>query len=146
VGEMRGYDRYLSHIEVIMRKLNQHLPKNRKSLDKLLCEKEPYVELADGNRHYFKRKDLALASELVPMDQRNKIMLPIVVVRRVEFGEGAYIVLGGKAEKQIILKVLELTDTMYGSKELFIYKPHIQKLLKELGSLITIGFDIPIRY
>lgn len=141
--EMRGYDRYLTHIDVIVKKLNQHLPKNRKPLGRLLSEKEPYVELADGSKHHFKRRDLTRASELVTKGQTEIILLPIVVVRRLEFGKGTYIILGGKAEKQLVRMVLELTESSYSSDELFIYKPQVQKLLKELGSLVTIGFDVP---
>ncbi len=143
MGEMRGYDRYLTHIDVMVKKLNQHLPKNRKSLSKLLSEKEPYVELADGSKHHFKRQDLSRASELAAKGQRETILLPILVVRRLEFGKSTYIILGGKAEKQLVKTVLELTKSSCNSDELFIYKPQVQKLIKELGSLITIGFDVP---
>jgi len=141
--ELRGYDRYLTHIAVIVKKLNQHLPKNRKSLGRLLSEKEPYAELADGSKHHFKRRDLIQASELVTKGQTEIILLPIVAVRRLEFGKGTYIILGGKAEKQLVRMVLELTESSSSSDELFIYKPQVQKLLNELGSLVTIGFDVP---
>ncbi|RLI31095.1 hypothetical protein DRO51_04170, partial [Candidatus Bathyarchaeota archaeon] len=77
MDSLRGYDRYLAYIERLIRDINKHLPKNRKTLAQLLVEKDPWVEANDGNKIYFKKSELENVSKIVPRSFHGKVMLPI---------------------------------------------------------------------
>ena len=146
MDSLRGYDRYLAYIERLIRDINKHLPKNRKTLAQLLVEKDPWVEANDGNKIYFKKGDLENVSKIVPRSFHGKVMLPILVIRMMRFGQGVFVVAGGKFEKHLVRTVLGLTEkpfSMAGGEELYLYKPQVQELIGKLGSLIVIGFEAP---
>ncbi|RLI04336.1 hypothetical protein DRO26_04815 [Candidatus Bathyarchaeota archaeon] len=146
MDELRGYDRYLTHIDFIIKRLNLHLPKTRKSLLQLLDEKLPSVDTIDGSKIYFKRHDVEEASKILPKKFHNSLLLPILVVRRIELGRGVFTVFGGKIEKHFVRKVLGLTQKSFEepeNEELYLYKVQVQELLSKLGSLVVIGFEIP---
>jgi hypothetical protein len=143
---LRGYDRYLAHIDFLVKRLNVHLPKNRKTLQQLLNEDSPYVDTVDGNKIYFKRHDIEEVSKILPKKFYGSIMLPILIVRRIKLGKGVFTVMGGRLEKHLVKKVLGLTQKSFDeteSGEVYLYKVQVQELLSKLGSLIVIGFEIP---
>jgi len=137
--EYRGYERYLAHIERLVKKLNAHMPKDRKTLAQLLAEEEPYVEAVDGSKIYFKRKDLESLAETIPRELHPRLYLPIVVVRRLELGKGVYTLYGGKVEKRLVAELLGLQR----EGEIHLYRPQVSELLSKLKSLLTIGFEVP---
>jgi uncharacterized protein (UPF0216 family) len=151
MGELRGYDRYLTHIESIVRRLNLHLPKNRKTLSQLLGETEPSVNTVEGDKICFKKQDIEEIARVVPQRYHRSLMLPILVVRRIDLGKGAFVVLGGRTEKSLVKKVLGLSEKSfdelcYEDADLHIYRPQVQELLAKLKSAVTIGFDVPDKF
>lgn len=136
----RGYERYLAHLDQLIKRINAHLPKHRKTLAQLLSEEEPYVEAADGSKIYFRRRDVEELARRVPREAYSRLYLPIVVVRRLELGRGVYVVYGGLEEKRLVASILGLGKV---SGEMHLYKPQVSELLSRLKSLVTIGFEAP---
>ncbi|MCX8175680.1 MAG: DUF61 family protein, partial [Candidatus Bathyarchaeota archaeon] len=146
MDSIRGYDRYLAYVERLIRDINKHLPKNRKTLAQLLVEKDAWVETNNGNKIYFKKGDLESVSKIVPESFHLRIKLPIVVIRMMKLGQGVFIVAGGRFEKHLVKTVLGLTKepfNMAKEEEFYLYKPQVQELIGKLGSLIVIGFEAP---
>ena len=143
---LRGYDRYLAHIDFLVKRINAHLPKNRKSLLQLLNEDSPYVEATDGSKIYFKKRDIEEVSKILPKRFHGSLMLPILIVRRIKLGKGVFTVMGGRIEKHLVKKVLGLTSSPFEDfegGEVYLYKVQVQELLSKLGSLVVIGFEVP---
>jgi uncharacterized protein (UPF0216 family) len=142
------YDRVLGKLlQEEARKLNRHLPRNRKSLKQLLGEGDPHVEDLDGEKIHFRRRDLEEAAKIVPEKYRASLMLPVVVVRMMGMGQGAFTVSGGRMEKFFVKKALSLTEKSFeeasGGEEVYLYKLQIQELISRLDSLVVIGFGAP---
>ncbi|MGP3668217.1 MAG: DUF61 family protein [Candidatus Bathyarchaeota archaeon] len=146
MDSIRGYDRYLAYVERLIRDINKHLPKNRKTLAQLLVEKDAWVEAHDGNNIYFKRRDLENVSKIIPEVFHWRVMFPIVVIRMMKLGQGVFIVAGGRFEKHLVKTVLGLTNEPFSrakEEEIYIYKPQVQELIGKLGSLVVVGFEAP---
>ncbi len=133
---------YRLFLKLELSKLNQHLPKSRKSLEELISEKTPSVPARDGTPIVMLRSELEKVASIVPREQWHLLKLPIVVMRVLDAGTGAYVVLGGSAERNLVCKILDLREPPEG--ELFIYRAHLRKLIEEIGSLIAIGFGASI--
>jgi hypothetical protein len=138
--EGRGYERYLSHIEMLIKRLNAHIPKNRKTLAQLLDEEEPSVEASDGSKIYFRRQDLEKLAENIPRELYGSLRLPIILVRRIELGKGVYVISGGEAERRVVLSMLGIRGI---KGEAYLYRPQVSELISKLKSLVTIGFEVP---
>ena len=138
--EGRGYERYLSYIDMLIRKINAHIPKERKTLAELLAEEEPSVEASDGSKIYFRRRDLEELAGIVPRELHRKLRLPIVLVRRIELGKGIYVISGGEVERKVVLEMLGIEDKR---GETYLYRPQVSELISKLKSLVTIGFEVP---
>jgi hypothetical protein len=131
-----------------IRKLNTHLPRNRKTLEKLLIEDEPHVEAIDGSRIPFKKKELAELARIVPKKFHKNIHLPFLILRRMDLGKSIYAVSGSKIEEFTIKKMLELTTLPFEEFEkdkevLYLYKPYVSQLIRGFHSLVVIGFGVP---
>lgn len=129
-----------------MRRLNTHLPKNRRTLEELLADPSPSVESVSGHSIRMKKEQLEELSKSIPDDSAKRIRLPIIFLRRRDLGPGAYIVLGDPFEEYATRL---LTGAFHGTFEEFkkqhqmvgtIYKPEISLLLRRFHSLIVIGF------
>ncbi len=130
-----------------VRRLDEHLPKTRKSLKTLLKEETPAVETQDGRSIIMKKKELEKFAEIVPANLQDKIQLPIVVQRRFDLGKSIYTVMGNKLEEFTLKKALELADHDFNEYEeesaFHIFKPHLSELMRMFHTLIVIGFGKP---
>jgi len=131
-----------------IRKLNDHLPRDRKTLEQLLAEDEPHVEATDGSEIPFKKKELAELAKIVPKEFHKKIRLPFLIFRRRDLGRSVYVVSGSKIEEFTIKKILELTALPFEEFEkdkeiLYLYKPYVSQLVMGFHSLVVIGFGVP---
>ena len=141
----RAMDAVLGHE---LRKLNTHLPKQRRSLSELLKMKEPTVKAADGSDIILGKSDLADLAKIVPAEYHDLVKLPIIVLRRMELGRSIYTVSGERVEEFTVRKILGLTNQeyyqMYKDQEAtFLYRPQVTELIRRFHSLIVIGFGIP---
>lgn len=125
-----------------MEKLNDHLPKEYKTLDELLSMDSPSVKARDGGEIIFDRGELELLAQLIPKELYSQLRLPIVLLRRVDLGPGTFSLSGGKVEAYLALKLLGQVDVNLDGVELpiYIYRPQVQELRRKLRTLTVIGF------
>ncbi|MBS7623175.1 DUF61 family protein [Candidatus Bathyarchaeota archaeon] len=144
-----------SHIEKAFRtmmreelkKLNEHLPKMRKTLKTLLQEQSPSVDSLDGRSIVLKRDELERLAEIVPPRLHDRLQLPIVVQRRFDLGRAVYTVCGGRLEEFTLKYLLGLAEHTFDDYEseagFYIYKPYLAELIRMIHSLIVVGFGTP---
>jgi uncharacterized protein (UPF0216 family) len=129
-----------------MRKLNSHLPKNRRTLKELLSDPVPRVPAVSGDAIRMKKSELAELSRSLPTEASTRVKLPIVLLRRRDLGPGAFTVMGDRYEEFAILR---LAGSFQGSFEQFreekpqqvvLFKPQISLLMRRFHSLLLLGF------
>jgi len=131
-----------------LRKLNTHLPKNRKTIRELLTENEPSVSTVGGEKAIMKRSEVEALSAELPDALRDRVRLPLVLLRRTELGRGAFTLLGDDYEEYALSKVLgEYNGTLaefQRSREspTVFYKPQVSELTRRFHSLIVVGFGL----
>jgi uncharacterized protein (UPF0216 family) len=131
-----------------LRKLNEHLPKQRRSLSELLKLNDPTLDATDGSSIVLKTTDLEELARLVPTEYQDRVKLPIIILRRLELGQSIYTVSGERVEEFTVKKILGLTKDefyqMYRNQEpTFLYRPQVTELLRKFHSLFVIGFGVP---
>jgi uncharacterized protein (UPF0216 family) len=131
-----------------IRRLNNHLPKERHVLSELLLPNDDVtIEAVDGNI-ILRHADLRQLAEIVPAEYHDKLRLPFIILRRMEMGRSIYTVAGDRMETFTIQKILGSTDDsfheMYNHPEqMFLYRPEVTELVAKFHSLVVIGFSIP---
>ncbi len=132
-----------------IRRLNMHLPKKRETVRELLADENPSVPCVDGSRIVMKRDEIESLASSLPQSFPDKVKLPLVLLRRIDLGPGAFTMLGDTAE-EFALSIL--TGGGQGGLEEFrrnqtspaiFYKPQISELMRRFHSLIVIGFGPP---
>ena len=131
-----------------LRKLNTHLPKNRKTIRELLVEDSPSVSSVSGEKVTMKKAEIEALSAELPEALRDKVKLPIVLLRRRDLGAGAFTLLGDSYEEDALSKVLGNRDGTQAdfrqareSPKVF-YKPQVSELMRRFHSLIVVGFGL----
>jgi uncharacterized protein (UPF0216 family) len=131
-----------------MRRLNSHLPKNRRTLKELLSDPAPRVLAASGDSIRLKKSELEELSRSLPSEADARVRLPIVLLSRKDLGPGAFTVMGDRYEEYAMLL---LAGSFQGSFEQFkeqkpeptvIFKPQISLLMRRFHSLLVLGFGI----
>jgi len=129
-----------------MRKLNSHLPKNRRTLKELLSDPAPRVPAASGDLIKMKKPELEELSRSLPAEANARVRLPIVLLRRRDLGPGAFTIMGDRFEEYAMLL---LAGSFQGSFEQFreqksdpivLFKPQISLLMRRFHSLLILGF------
>jgi uncharacterized protein (UPF0216 family) len=129
-------------------KINSHLPKLRKTLKELLSEKDPQVPTIRGEKIRMKKSDLQNLSDIVPENARERIKLPIILMRRMDLGPGAFTIVGDPYEEFILAL---LSGSFQGNFDEFrhsstspvvVYRPQITELLAKIHSLVVLGFGV----
>jgi uncharacterized protein (UPF0216 family) len=131
-----------------LRKLNTHLPKQRRSLKELLTETNPTIPTVDGSTIILKKEELTELARIVPIEYQDSVKIPIIVLRRMELGKSLYTVSGDKAEEFTVKKILGKTNAEFhamhfDNEPLFLYRPDVSELVRRFHSLVVIGFGIP---
>lgn len=131
-----------------LRKLNTHLPKNRKTIRELLAEDQPTVSTVGGEKVSMKKSEVEALSADLPNELRDRVKLPIVLLRRRELGAGAFTLLGDSYDEYALSTVLgdykgTLADFRRSSESPRIfYKPQVSELMRRFHSLIVVGFGL----
>ena len=131
-----------------LRKLNTHLPKNRKTIRELLAEEQPSVSTVGGEKANMKKSEVEALSAGLPDALRDKVRLPLVLLRRRELGPGAFTLLGDPYEEYALSKILgEFSGTLAEFQEsrqspTVFYKPQVSELTRRFHSLIVVGFGL----
>jgi len=141
----RTFDALLSRE---LRKLNTHLPKQRRTLKELITEEDPTIPTIDGSTILMKKSEIAELAKIVPPEQYGNLKLPFIVLRRMELGRSVYTVSDDRVEEFTVKKILGRTsasyNTMYSDHDpLFLYRPDVSELVRRFHSLVVIGFGIP---
>ena len=131
-----------------LRKLNTHLPKNRKTIKELLAEEQPSVSTVGGEKATMKKSEVEALSAVLPDSLRDKVRLPLVLLRRRELGPGAFTLLGDPNEEYAVSNILgEYNGTLAEfqrsrqSPTVF-YKPQVSELTRRFHSLVVVGFGL----
>jgi uncharacterized protein (UPF0216 family) len=124
--------------------LNDHLPESRLPLSELIEANSPKFKTRDGQYSVFRREELAELAAEVPSRFHKDILLPIVLLRRLDYGQGIYTVAGGKVELFTIHRVLGYVDLAWedlgGWKPVErLARPQVQLLRRKLPSTTSIG-------
>ena len=131
-----------------IRRLNNHLPKQRRVLSELLTDKDDRtIEAINGNI-ILRRSELRELARIVPAEYHNKLRLPFIIIRRMEMGRSIYTVTGDRIETFTVQKILGRTeDSFYEMhrhpEQIFLYRPEVRELVSKFHSLVVIGFSIP---
>ena len=141
----RTFDALLSRE---LRKLNTHLPKQRRTLKELLAEENQTVPTVDESTILMKKSEIEELAKMVPPAHHGNLKLPFIVLRRMELGRSVYTVSGDRVEEFTVKKILGRTSagyhTMYSDHDpLFLYRPDVSELVRRFHSLVVIGFGVP---
>ena len=131
-----------------IRKLNTHLPKHRRTMSELMKSTDPTIEAVDGTSILLRTVEMEELSRIVPMEYQDRLKLPIVILRRMEFGKSTYTVSGEPIEEFTVKKILGETTADFHQMYLdwesfFLYRPQVVELLRKYHSLFVIGFGLP---
>jgi uncharacterized protein (UPF0216 family) len=144
--EKTGFDKMLRYIwKWDVNKMNDHLPTKTVPLSELLSQEEPIIMARDGAKLWIDREELIKVASLVPKSLHEKLHLPLVLIRRIDLGEGVFTISGGKLEAFFVAMILGSTNeplTNYDRADVQnrIYRPQVQELRRKLRSLTVIGF------
>jgi len=134
------YDRMLQeYLRDELRVLNAHLPHHQKSLAELLGEEYPHVVCHNGSTHLFKRKELEYLASLVGADEREALLLPVLIELGKNEGESA-VICSGEIVEEVISKVLDM-HIRCKQKRITIYKPQLALLRKKLKTTTQYVFS-----
>ena len=145
-GERTSFDKMLKYIwKWDVNKMNDHLPTNTVPLSELLGQEEPIVKARDGTKLWIDREELVKVANMVPKALQDKLHFPLVLIRRMDLGEGIFTISGGKLEALFVAKTLGTSNEPlmnYENAEVqsHIYRPQVQELRRKLRSLTVIGF------
>lgn len=124
--------------------LNDHLPHARINLVDLLKQEDPHFITRSGDKSVFKVEELEWLSKEIPNQFHDSIRLPIVLLRRLDYGPGIHSVAGNKAELFMIHKVLGYDDLVWDNFPTWkpvekLARPQVQILRKKMPSTTSLG-------
>ncbi|MHA1136830.1 MAG: DUF61 family protein [Candidatus Thorarchaeota archaeon] len=124
--------------------LNDHLPRARIRFSYLLKEDNPHFVTRSGEKSVFKAEELEWLNKEVPKQFHSSIRLPIVLLRRIDYGPGIHSVSGNKTELFLIHKILGYDDlawrdfaTWKSNEQLT--RPQVQVLRQKMPSTTSLG-------
>jgi len=123
-------------------RINNHLPKEFKTLAELLSTPDPpQIKARDNSSIYIDKLELTKIAAAVPQSLHTKLRLPIILVRRLDLGRGVFQLVGDKPEAFLLLKFLGYKKSLNEiTLPLYLYRPQIFELKKKLRSSIIIAF------
>jgi len=124
--------------------LNDHLPRARIRFSDLLKEDNPHFVTRSGEKSVFKSEELEWLSKEVPKQFHSSIRLPIVLLRRIDYGPGIHSVSGNRTELFMIHRVLGYDDLAWENLNTWksderLARPQVQILRQKMPSTTSIG-------
>lgn len=124
--------------------LNDHLPEYRVTLRELLTENIQRFITRGGDESVFLIEDIEFLKQEVPEIFHDDIRLPIIILKRLDYGSGLYTVAGNKAELFTIHKILGYDDLSWENFGAWkpieqLARPQVQILRRKMPSTTTIG-------
>lgn len=138
----RAFETVLKHE---IRKLNMHLPKNRRTVRDLLLDDTPSVSAVNGEPIIMRREEIVRLASQIPEHLHEKIRLPFVLLRRMDLGKSVFTVTGERIEEFTVRKVLGLTERDFKEytmerQPFHLYRPQIGELMRRYHSLFVLAF------
>ena len=127
--------------------LNVHLPESRVPLNDLIGMDSPQFKTRIGEVSVFRVEEIEELAQEVPKKFHEEVRLPIVVLRRLDYGTGIYTVAGNKAELFMVHHIIGYVDlgwddfTQWKPVEK-LARPQVQILRRRLPSTTTIGIGM----
>jgi len=127
--------------------LNDHLPESRVPLCDLIGVDSPHFTTRVGEVSVFRVEEIVKLAHEVPSQFHDDVRLPIVVLRRVDYGTGIYTVAGNKIELFMVHRVIGSRDIEWADFAKWkpierLARPQVQMLRRKLPSTTTIGIGI----
>ena len=124
--------------------LNDHLPRARTRLSDLLKEKDPHYITRSGEKSVFRVEEIEWLSKEVPTQFHHTIRLPIVLLRRLDYGPGIHSVSGNKTELFMIYKILGYDDLAWENLAAWkpieqLARPQVQIIRQKMPSTTSLG-------
>ncbi len=124
--------------------LNDHLPHARINLADLLKHDDPHFITRSGEKSVFKVEELEWLRKDIPTQFHASIRLPIVLLRRLDYGPGIHSVAGNKTELFMIHKVLGYDDLAWDNFTTWkpiekLARPQVQIIRKKMPSTTSLG-------
>ncbi|OKY78615.1 MAG: DUF61 family protein [Candidatus Methanohalarchaeum thermophilum] len=121
-----------------LRDLNKHLPKGRKTLKELMEVDDPEFEGKDNSIQKVDEEELKKLEKIVPSEFYDRLKLPIYIEASRKFNRGTYRVKGKLATK-VVKSILD-KEWKVSDEEVFIYRPEVLKLRRELKTTTRYTF------
>ena len=127
--------------------LNDHLPELRVPLSDLIGLDSPQFKTRIGEVSVFRVEEIEEISLDVPKRFHRDIRLPIVLLRRLDYGPGIYTVAGSKAELFMVHRFIGYVDLEWGNFAKWepvekLARPQVQTLRRKLPSTTSIGIGM----
>ncbi|TET10682.1 MAG: DUF61 family protein [Candidatus Thorarchaeota archaeon] len=124
--------------------LNDHLPESRHPLSELLETDSPQFRTRDSNVSVFRKDELEELAAEVPSRFHDDVRLPIVLLRRLDYGVGIYTIAGNKVELFMIFRIIGYVDLEWENIGDWkpvekLARPQVQVLRQKLPSTTSIG-------
>jgi len=87
-------DKFSSYIKHQIDKINTHLPRKTLSLKKIILDEEKGYTDRTGSFIEYRLEEIEEIKSLIPKQFWGKVLLPIIITRRRDLGEGAFMVSG----------------------------------------------------
>jgi uncharacterized protein (UPF0216 family) len=137
-----GIDRIL---EREIDSINDHMPATRHTLKTLLKIESPRYFTRNGQESIMKKEELLELAKEVPSHHHKEIKMPILVLRRMDYGPGIYTISGGKSELFLVHRILGYVDLPWAEMNLWkpierLMRPQVQELRRRFPSTTCVGF------
>ena len=124
--------------------LNDHLPESRHTLTDLIRAETPQFRTRDGQISVFRKEELEKLAIEVPSRFHDDVRLPIVLLRRLDYGTGIYTIAGNKVELFMLHRTLGYVDLEWVNFGTWkpvetLARPQVQLLRRKLPSTTSIG-------
>ena len=130
-------------------RINNHLPRQYKTLATLLREDRPSVLTKDGTKFIFDKNELKEVESQLPEEFHSQLKLPFLFIRRTDLGKSIFVLNGGKLENLIVRKLIDEIEGPINQYKIFnisnlpkyFYWADIRAFRKKFKTLHTIGFS-----
>jgi uncharacterized protein (UPF0216 family) len=127
--------------------LNDHLPESRVPLSDLIGVDSPQFRTRIGEVSVFRVEEIEDLKLEVPEKYHELIRLPIVVLRRLDYGSGIYTVAGNKTELFMVHRTIGYVDLEWENFGKWkpvekLARPQVQILRRKLPSTTSIGIGM----
>jgi uncharacterized protein (UPF0216 family) len=129
--------------------LNDHLPETRVSLRDLKDIPNPHFITRCGETSVFRREEIEEILRVVPEQFYDDIRLPVVILRRMDYGSGIHTVAGTKAELFLMHVFLGYVDLRWENFAVWkpierLARPQVQLLRRKLPSTTVLGIVVGV--